>query len=69
MGAFEQAKGKVKETVGEVTDNDALRKEGEAQVDKGYEESKETEAKAKAQAHEKKAEMYEEKQKLAEKAS
>ena len=68
MSVFEQAKGKVKEAVGDVTDNDALKTEGEAQVDKGYEESKETEAKAKAQAHEKKADVYDEKQKLAEDA-
>jgi len=68
MSFVEQAKGKVKEAVGDVTDNDALKAEGEAQVDKGYEESKETEAKAKAKAHEKKAEMHEQKQKLAEDA-
>ena len=69
MSVFEQAKGKVKEAVGDVTDNDSLKKEGEAQVDKGYEESKATAAKAEAQAHEKKAELHEEKQKLAEETS
>ena len=46
MSVFEQAKGKVKEAVGDLTDNEALKTEGEAQVDKGYEEAKETEAKA-----------------------
>ena len=68
MSVFEQAKGKVKEAVGDITDNEALKTEGEAQVDKGYEETKETKAKAEAQAHEKKAELLDEKQKLAEEA-
>ena len=35
MGAFEEAKGKVKEKVGEWTDNPDLDREGEAQKDKG----------------------------------
>lgn len=66
MGVLEEAKGKVKEAAGDLTGNDALKAEGEAQADKGAEERKETEAKARAQAHEKKAEMHEQKQKLAE---
>jgi uncharacterized protein YjbJ (UPF0337 family) len=35
MGAFEEAKGKVKQAVGDVTDNPDLRREGQAQQDKG----------------------------------
>jgi uncharacterized protein YjbJ (UPF0337 family) len=69
VSVFEQAKGKVKEAFGDTTDNKALKKEGEAQVDKGYEESKATQAKAEAQAHEKKAELHEQEQKLAEETS
>lgn len=66
MGVFEEVKGKAKEAVGSVTDNSALEREGEAQASKGAEERKETQAKAAAQEHEKKAELYEQKQKAAE---
>lgn len=66
MGLMEEAKGKVKEAAGSVTDNAALEREGEAQASKGAEERKETQAKAAAQAHEKKAELYEQQQKAAE---
>jgi uncharacterized protein YjbJ (UPF0337 family) len=62
MGVFEEAKGKVKQAAGDVTGNETLKVEGEAQADKGAEERKATEAQAKAQAHEKKAEMHEAKQ-------
>jgi uncharacterized protein YjbJ (UPF0337 family) len=55
MGVVEQAKGKVKQAVGDLTDNDALRIEGEAQADKGAEERKATESRAKAKAHETRA--------------
>jgi uncharacterized protein YjbJ (UPF0337 family) len=66
MGVFEEAKGKVKEAVGDLTDNEALRTEGEAQKDKGAEERKETEARAAAKAHEAEAEMADRKQQAAE---
>jgi uncharacterized protein YjbJ (UPF0337 family) len=66
MGVFEEAKGKVKQAVGDVTDNDTLHAEGEAQQDKGAEERKETEARATAKAHEAKAEVAERKQQAAE---
>ena len=62
MGILEEAKGKVKQAAGDVTGNEALKVEGEAQADKGAEERKATEAQAKAQAHEKKADMHEAKQ-------
>ena len=57
MGVMEQAKGKLKQAVGDLTDNDALRIEGEAQLEKGDEERKATEARAKAKAHESKADL------------
>ena len=66
MGVFEEAKGKVKQAAGDLTDNEALKTEGEAQADKGAEERKATEAQAEAQAHEKKAAMHEAKQEAAE---
>lgn len=55
MSVFEQAKGKVKETAGEVTDNDKLAEEGRAQNEKGEAETEATKHRAAAQAHEKKA--------------
>jgi uncharacterized protein YjbJ (UPF0337 family) len=66
MGVMEELKGKGKQVVGDITDNEALKTEGEAQTDKGVEEVKETEARARAQAHEKKAEMHGQKQEAAE---
>lgn len=65
MGVMEETKGKVKQAVGDLTDNEALKTEGQAQADKGAEERKETQAQASAQAHEKKAEMHERKQEAA----
>jgi uncharacterized protein YjbJ (UPF0337 family) len=55
MGVLEEAKGKLKQAVGDLTDNDALRIEGEAQAEKGDEERKATESQAKAKAHETRA--------------
>ena len=52
MGTFEEAKGKVKEKVGDVTNNPDLAREGEAQKEKGEAQREETKAKAKAKAHE-----------------
>jgi uncharacterized protein YjbJ (UPF0337 family) len=66
MGVFEEAKGKLKQAAGDLTDNSALKTEGEAQADKGAEERKQTQAQASAKAHEEKAEMAEQKQKVAE---
>ena len=66
MGVMEELKGKGKQVVGDITDNEALKTEGEAQSDKGAEERKETEARAEAKLHEKKAEMHEAEQKAAE---
>ena len=55
MGVFEEAKGKVKEAVGDVTDNADLKEEGRAQAEKGAAEKDATEARAEAKAHEAKA--------------
>lgn len=68
MGAVEEAKGKVKEKVGEWTDNPDLVREGQAQEDKGEAETEATKAKAKAKAHEAEAEMHEARQEAAERA-
>ena len=66
MGTMEELKGKAKQAAGDLTDNEALKAEGDAQASKGAEERKEAEARAKAQAHEKKAAMHEAKQEAAE---
>jgi len=66
MGLLEEAKGKVKEAAGDLTDNKTLKVEGEAQASKGAEERKETQARAEAKMHEKKADMHEAEQKAAE---
>lgn len=64
-GTMEQTKGKLKEAAGDLTDNETLKVEGEAQAGKGAEERKATEAQARAKAHEKKADMHEQVQEAA----
>ena len=59
MGIGENVKGTLKEKVGDLTDNDELRAEGEAQQTKGEQEAKETKDRAAAQTHEKKADALE----------
>lgn len=66
MGVLEQLKGKAKQVLGDVTDDDVVKLEGEAQAAKGAEERKEAAARAKAKAHEAKSEMAERKQKVVE---
>jgi uncharacterized protein YjbJ (UPF0337 family) len=68
MGIGEEVKGKAKEVVGDITDNDALKEEGEAQTDKVRAERDATEARAKAKAHEAEAKEKELEQKTAERA-
>src|SRR5438105_3527714 len=46
MGVFEEAKGKVKEAVGDLTDNPDLHREGQAQKDKGEAQREATQARA-----------------------
>ena len=65
MGAFEQAKGKAKEAVGDLADNPELKAEGRAQQDKGEAEREATEAKAEAKAQEAKAKEKELEQRAA----
>jgi uncharacterized protein YjbJ (UPF0337 family) len=68
MGVFEEAKGKIKEAVGDVTDNPELQQEGRAQKDKGEAEREATQARAEAKAHETKAKEKELEQGAAERA-
>lgn len=68
MGVFEEAKGKVKQAAGDITNNPDLQREGEAQASKGAEEREATEARAKAKAHEAKAKSHEVEQEAAESA-
>ena len=68
MGVFEEAKGKVKEAVGDLTDNPDLEREGEAQKDKGEAERKATEARAEAKKHEATAKAHEVEQEVAERS-
>jgi uncharacterized protein YjbJ (UPF0337 family) len=68
MGIGEQAKGKVKEVLGDVTDNPDLQEEGRAQQEKGEAEREATEARAKAKAHEVEAREKEFEQEMAERA-
>jgi uncharacterized protein YjbJ (UPF0337 family) len=68
MGAFEAAKGKVKEAVGDLTNNAELEQEGEAQKEKGQAEHEADKARAEAKAHEAEAKAHEAKQNLAEDA-
>jgi uncharacterized protein YjbJ (UPF0337 family) len=66
MGVLEEAKGKVKQAVADLTDDSTLKAEGEAQAGKGAEERKETEARAAAKAHEAKADVQDDRQQVAE---
>jgi uncharacterized protein YjbJ (UPF0337 family) len=68
MGVFEEAKGKVKEAVGDLTNNPDLQREGQAQKKKGEAEREATEARAEAKAHEAKAKGHEIEQEAAEAA-
>jgi uncharacterized protein YjbJ (UPF0337 family) len=65
MGVFEEAKGKAKEAVGDLTNNPDLQREGEAQASKGEAEREATEARAEAKAHEAKAKEKELEQQVA----
>jgi uncharacterized protein YjbJ (UPF0337 family) len=68
MGVGEELKGKAKAAVGEVTDNDDLRREGEAQVDKGQAETQAAKSRAEAKGEEAKARIHEEQQRAAQHA-
>ena len=66
MGVFEEAKGKVKEAAGDLTNNTDLQRVGLAQAQKGVAEREATEARAEAKAHEAKAKEKELEQETAE---
>ena len=66
MGIAEQGKGLIKEAAGKITGKDNLEAEGEAQFEKGREESTATAKRAEAQAHEAKADAAQAKQDAAE---
>lgn len=68
MGAFEEAKGKAKEVIGDLTDDRALEQEGAAQKEKGQAEREAEQERAKAEAHEAKAAAKGAQQELAERA-
>lgn len=58
MSIADQAKGKIKETLGSLTGNDDLRDEGQAQQHKGH-RAQAAEARAVAEKHEREAELFE----------
>jgi uncharacterized protein YjbJ (UPF0337 family) len=66
MGVFEEAKGKVKQVAGDVTDNPDLQREGSAQKEKGEAEREATQARAEAKTHDVKAKEKELEQEAAE---
>ena len=68
MGIGEEIKGKAKEAAGSIVDNDDLRREGQAQQDKGEAEREATQARAEAKAHDAKANVKETEQRAAEAA-
>jgi uncharacterized protein YjbJ (UPF0337 family) len=68
MGVFEEAKGKAKEAIGDLTDNPDLQREGQAQKKKGEAEREATEARTEAKAHEAKAKEKELEQEAAQEA-
>jgi uncharacterized protein YjbJ (UPF0337 family) len=68
MGVFEEAKGKAKQAVGDLTNNPDLAREGQAQEKKGEAEREATEARAEAKAHEVEAKEKELEQEVAQEA-
>lgn len=68
MGAFDEAKGKAKDVVGDLTDNPSLEREGELQQAKGRAEREADTSRLEAKAKDAKAEVLEEAQEAAERA-
>ncbi len=62
MGTFEEAKGKAKQALADLTDDADLHREGAAQEAKGEHEDAEERARAEAAAHARRADELEEKQ-------
>lgn len=67
-GIGEEIKGKAKEAVGSIIDNDNLRQEGKAQHDKGEAEREATRARLEAKVHDAKANVKEAEQQAAQAA-
>ena len=65
MGSFEEAKGRVKEAVGDLSDNPELRREGRAQEEKAEDEREATQARAEARDHQARARERESAEKAA----
>ncbi len=63
-GVTETVKGKAKEVIGDLTDNTELKREGQAQKDKGHEETQATKARMKAKEKEAEAKEKEVEQRL-----
>jgi uncharacterized protein YjbJ (UPF0337 family) len=68
MGIIEEGKGKIKETVGDVTNNPQLQEEGYAQKEKGRAERAADQERAEAKVHEAEAKEKEFGQRAAESA-
>jgi len=68
MGFIEEAKGKVKQAAGDLTDNEDLAEEGRAQKEKGEAEAQADKERAKAKAHEAEAKEKQLEQEAAEEA-
>jgi uncharacterized protein YjbJ (UPF0337 family) len=68
MGVFEEAKGKAKEVIGDMTDDPDLEREGQAQKNKGEAEREAEQDRMKAKAKDAKAEVLEEAQEAAQHA-
>lgn len=64
MSIADQAKGKIKETLGSLTGNDDLRDEGQAQQQKGHHQAQAAEALAMAENHEREAELFEQEERF-----
>ena len=62
MGVGENIKGTLKEKAGDLTGNDELEAEGQAQQHKGEQQTRENKERAEAQAHEKKADALDREQ-------
>jgi uncharacterized protein YjbJ (UPF0337 family) len=62
MGIGENIKGSVKEQLGKFTEDDELKAEGRAQQSKGEHQTEETKNRAKAKAHEEKADALQRRQ-------
>lgn len=66
MGMFEEAKGRLKRAIGDLTGDPKVQREGEAQSQKGRAEREAAEARASGRDQEIRAQKYEDEQRAAE---